>query len=188
MKRGKAIVLVAPSGAGKGTLINKLQTDFPEFKLSVSSTTRGPREGEEHGVHYYFLTKDNFQAKIDCGDFIEWAQVHDNFYGTSRDFIDECIENGDVVLLDIDVQGTDNVKRLFKDDSYAVFVAPPSYEILEERLRGRGTDSDEVINVRLKNARSEMERKNDYDYLLINDDLETAYAELKSVVEKVIKG
>ncbi|MCK5884173.1 MAG: guanylate kinase [Bacteriovoracaceae bacterium] len=183
-----AIVLVAPSGAGKGTLIGKLLADFPQFKLSVSSTTRGAREGEEHGVHYFFLKKEEFKSKIEKGDFIEWALVHDNYYGTSRDLIDECVASGDVVLLDIDVQGTDNVKKLFGNDSYAIFVAPPSYEILEQRLRDRGTDEDEVIELRLKNARSEMKRKNDYDYLLVNDDLETAYAELKSVVEQAIKG
>lgn len=188
MARGKAFVFISPSGGGKSTLLKKLRADFPQFVESISCTTRSPRSGEENGVHYFFITKEQFESKIGLGDFIEWAKVHENYYGTSKDFVEAELSKGSIVLLDIDVQGADAVKRIFGDEAHAIFIAPPSFDVLEERLRARGTDSEETILVRLKNAKGEMARKDDYDFCVINDDLEKAYAILKKQVEKVIAG
>lgn len=188
MARGKAFVFISPSGGGKSTLLKKLRADFPQFVESISCTTRAPRAGEEDGVHYFFITKQLFEDKIAKGDFIEWAKVHENYYGTSKDFVENELAKGAIVLLDIDVQGADAVKRIFKDEAHAIFIAPPSFDVLEKRLRSRGTDSEETISIRLKNAKGEMDRKDDYDFCLINDDLEKAYIQLKEQVEKVIAG
>ena len=188
MTRGKAFVFISPSGGGKSTLLKKLRADFPQFKESISCTTRSPRAGEQHGVQYFFIAKGDFEQKIARGDFIEWAKVHENYYGTSKEFVETELRNGSIVLLDIDVQGADAVKRIFGDDAHAIFIAPPSFDVLETRLRARGTDSEETIAVRLKNAKGEMARQNDYDYCLINDDLESAYRKLRAQVEKVIAG
>ncbi len=188
MTRGKAFVFISPSGGGKSTLLKKLRADFPQFKESISCTTRSPRAGEQHGVQYFFIAKEDFEQKIARGDFIEWAKVHENYYGTSKEFVETELRNGSIVLLDIDVQGADAVKRIFGADAHAIFIAPPSFDVLEARLRARGTDSEETIAVRLKNAKGEMARQNDYDYCLINDDLESAYKKLRAQVEKVIAG
>ena len=186
MSRGKAFVFIAPSGGGKSTLLKKLRADFPQFVESISCTTRGPRAGEQHGVQYFFISKPEFEEKISRGDFIEWAKVHENYYGTSKDFVEREIAQGSIILLDIDVQGADAVKRIFGNEAYAIFIAPPSFEVLEQRLRARGTDSEETIQVRLKNAKNEMARQNDYDYCIINDDLERAYQQLRGRVEAII--
>lgn len=188
MARGKAIVFISPSGGGKSTLLKKLRADFPQFVESISCTTRSPRAGEVDGVHYFFITREIFESKIAHGDFIEYAKVHENYYGTSKDFVEDELSKGSIVLLDIDVQGADAVKRIFKDDAHAIFITPPSFEVLEARLRSRGTDSEETIAVRLKNAKGEMARKDDYDFCLVNDDLDRAYKMLKGQVEKVIAG
>lgn len=185
-KTGQLIVIVAPSGSGKSTMIQRLREDFPELVESVSFTTRPMRPGETHGQSYFFITKEEFLAKRENDEFLEWAEVHSNFYGTSKLFVEEQLEKGAHLLFDLDVQGTDAFKSYFKDRAKAIFIAPPSIEELESRLRGRGTETTGIINLRLENSKRELKRKNDYDYCVVNDNLETAYGELKGIVSQLL--
>lgn len=187
MKEGQIIVIVAPSGSGKSTLIKRLKKDFPELIESVSYTTRPIRQGEVHGQSYFFVTEEEFLAKRDRGEFLEWAQVHANFYGTSKSFVESEIAKGHHLLFDLDVQGTDAFKDYFKNRATAIFIAPPSIEELKNRLRGRGTESTGIINIRLENSKREILRKNDFDYCVTNDELETAYAELSGIVTRLVR-
>ncbi len=185
------LVVSAPSGAGKSTLCDRLVAEFPNVSYSVSCTTRAPRGEEEDAVHYYFLSKKEFKERIKNGEFLEHAKVHGNFYGTLEDTVLYAMEEGNHVLLDIDVQGAAQIRdalirldprhpirRGFTD----IFISPPSQEELEKRLRGRGTDKDSVIKKRLDTAIEEMEQAPKYSYQIINDDLDTAYTELKAVI------
>eukprot|EP00898_Chlorokybus_atmophyticus_P008692 jgi/Chlat1/8824/Chrsp91S08160 len=178
----KPLVLCGPSGVGKGTLINKLMAEYPNnFGFSVSHTTRAPRGGEHDGVHYHFTTADEFRAGVGRGDFLEHAEVHGNYYGTSLAAVEDVRRRNRVCVLDIDVQGASQVRKSSLDAVF-VFVAPPSREQLEERLRGRGTETEEAIQKRLRNAAQELERSTEpglFDYVLVNDDLERTYAQLK---------
>ncbi len=187
MKKGKVVIIVAPSGSGKSTLIKKLKQEFPELIESVSFTTRAIREGEVNGVAYNFVDEATFKAKIDAGDFLEWAKVHGNYYGTDKNFVESKIDEGVNLLFDLDVQGTDSFKAHFKDDAKAIFIAPPSIDELESRLRNRGTDSTGVINLRLENSKKEILRKDDYDYCVVNDDLNRAFGELKVLVKSILE-
>ncbi len=183
---GKILVIVAPSGTGKSTLIAKLKEDFPQMVESVSHTTRSPRKGEEDGVHYFFTERESFKGLIEEGAFIEWAEVHNNFYGTSKKFIDSTLKEGLSLIFDLDVQGADSFKRYFGNMANVIFISPPSIEALEQRLKARATDLEEVIKVRLENAKREILRKDDFDYCLINDNFENAYRELKKIVEEIL--
>lgn len=185
---GKIIIIVAPSGSGKSTLIEKVKKDFSNLEWSVSSTTRPQRGGEIHGVDYNFLTKEDFISRRGEGEYLEWALVHENYYGTSKAFVEGQLKAGVNVLLDLDVQGVDSFKKYFGEKACAIFIAPPSIEALKSRLLGRGTDTEDVINVRLENARKELQRKDDFDYCVINDEINNAYIELKSVMTKVLEG
>ncbi|MEN8254599.1 MAG: guanylate kinase [Verrucomicrobiota bacterium] len=191
LSRPLMIVVSAPSGAGKSTLCDRLVDEFPEVVYSVSCTTRAPRGDEKDGVHYYFLSKKEFKARIKNGEFLEHAKVHGNFYGTLEDTVLFTMEEGNHVLLDIDVQGVRQIREAlvrldprnpircgFTD----IFISPPSMEELEQRLRGRGTDEEKAIRKRLENAKAEMDCAAEYSFQIVNDDLETAYAELKGVV------
>ncbi len=185
------IVVSAPSGAGKSTLCNRLVEEFPSIVYSVSCTTRPPRGDEKDGVDYYFLSKKEFKERIKNGEFLEHAKVHGNYYGTLEDTVLFAMEEGKHVLLDIDVQGAAQIRgslarldprHLIRRGFIDIFIEPPSMEELERRLRGRGTDSDAVIQKRLKNARKEMEQADRYAYRIVNDDLDTAYAQLKQTI------
>lgn len=184
---GKLIIIVAPSGSGKSTLINSLKKDFPQLKESVSYTTRPIREGEVQGESYFFTDKDDFLKKQKAGDFLEWAEVHSNYYGTSKDFVDQQRKRGENILFDLDVQGTDSFKNYFGDGVQAIFISPPSVNELEKRLRNRGTDSTGVIELRLENSKKELLRKDDFDYCVVNDDLDRAYNELKKIVGRILE-
>ena len=185
------IVVSAPSGAGKSTLCDRLVDEFSEVAYSVSCTTRAPRGDEKDGVHYYFLSKKEFKERIKNGEFLEHAKVHGNFYGTLEDTVLYTMEEGNHVLLDIDVQGARKIRealvhldprspirRGFTD----IFISPPSMEELEQRLRGRATDEEKAIRKRLANAKAEMECAAEYSFQVVNDDLEKAYHELKTVI------
>ncbi|WP_127717963.1 guanylate kinase [Halobacteriovorax sp. HLS] len=187
MSIGKIIVIVAPSGTGKSTLIKKIKDSVTSLVESVSYTTRPIRPGEVDGVAYNFIDKDTFLKMKENGEFLEWAEVHSNFYGTSKKFVESELEQGKHLLFDLDVQGTDSFKAYFKDKAQAIFIAPPSIEVLESRLRGRGTESTGIINLRLSNAKKEVLRKDDYDYCVKNEDLETAFNELKTIINNIIE-
>jgi guanylate kinase len=185
----KLVVISAPSGAGKTTLCNRLLKDLAgRLVLSVSSTTRAPRGAEKHGAEYHFLSQEDFKNGITQGDFAEWALVHGNYYGTSKKTIEEAFRKGVSVLLEIDVQGAASLQKAFPDRNVRIFIAPPSMEELEKRLRSRATDSEATIQHRLQNAREEMARMKEFEKIIINDDFERAYAELKEAVEKALHG
>ncbi|MFA9440878.1 guanylate kinase [Uliginosibacterium sp. sgz301328] len=178
---GILYIVSAPSGAGKTTLVRGLLATDPAVRLSISYTTRAPRTGEEQGVAYNFTDVQRFMAMREAGEFIEWAEVHGNYYATSAPWLRSQLEMGQDVLLEIDWQGAEQVKRQFAD-AVGIFIMPPSYEVLESRLRGRGTDHPDVIARRLDAARDEMRRVNDFDYVIINNDLQEATADLCAVV------
>jgi len=177
------IVISAPSGSGKTTLCQKLLQDFPMLRLSISSTTRSPRGKEKHGVEYFFLTEMEFKKQIQENCFVEWAQVHGNYYGTSKLFIEDSFKHNYSILLDIDVQGAKQLKKAFPLQCHLIFIAPPSLEELEIRLRARKTDSEDSIQKRLKNASIEMKASQDFDHIVINDTLNRAYQELRTILE-----
>lgn len=185
---GKLIVIVAPSGTGKSTMIKRLKQDYPSIVESVSYTTRPMRPGEVHGLSYFYISREEFIAKRDNNEFLEWAEVHGNFYGTSKAFVEQCLKEGKHVLFDLDVQGVDTMKLHFGDIANVIFIAPPSVEELEKRLRHRGTENTQVINLRIMNARKELERKNDFDFFILNDDIENAYSKLREIAQRILHG
>lgn len=190
MSKPVLMVVSAPSGAGKTTLCNKLMAEFPSIDFSVSCTTRAPRGQEQHGVDYYFLTHDEFDARVANGEFLEYATVHGNSYGTLKKSLTDALDAGRDVLLDIDVQGAALIREVLAgmdpDDELVeafldVFISPPSTDELRSRLVGRGTDAADVIEKRLDKAQHEMEQQGKYGHVVVNDDLETAYAELREI-------
>lgn len=179
------IIVSSPSGAGKSTLCNMLIERDEDIKLSVSATTRQKRPGEKEGIHYYFLRKKEFEEKVKNNEFLEHAEVFKNFYGTLREPVEKILGSGKDVLFDIDWQGARQVsEKVEKRKLLKIFILPPSIEILEERLRKRGQDSDEVIRGRMEKAKSEMSHSNEYEHVIINDDLQTAFKELYSIINQ----
>ncbi len=179
----KLFIVSAPSGAGKTTLVKELLKRFDDIVYSISHTTRTPRQGEVHGKDYFFTDKAQFMEMVESGQMLEWAQVHGNCYGTSGPFVQEQLTAGQSVLLDIDVQGGRQIMD-FGLDSVSIFIMPPSLEVLEQRLRGRGTDTEEVIRTRLENAKGEIAQKSFYTHVVVNDMLDEAVAELIAIVEQ----
>jgi guanylate kinase len=175
------ITLVGPSGTGKSTLARRLLAEFPDFTLSVSHTTRAPRTGEQHGREYHFVDHDTFAQMISRGVFLEWAEVHGNFYGTSREPVEAAHTTHSGMVFDVDYQGARQI-RACTGNILGVFVLPPSMQELERRLRARGTDADEVIAKRMRKAAAEIEHYGVFDYLLVNDSIDRAYDELRSIV------
>jgi len=184
IEAGTLFVVAAPSGAGKSTLVNALLEREPAISLSVSHTTRPPRIGELYGRHYYFVERGEFEREIAEGIFLEHAEVHGNLYGTSRTSVQELLGQGRDVLLEIDWQGAEQIRRS-KPDCVSVFILPPSRAELERRLRGRGSDSIEVIERRLRNSRGEIAHAQEFDYILVNDAFEDALADLQAIVRAV---
>lgn len=175
MTTGRLFVISAPSGAGKTTLLSRVMARIPGLAFSVSHTTRMPRPGETQGVDYHFVSRPEFLAMINAGRFLEHAEVHGNLYGTAKSGIRQQLEEGIDVILDIDVQGAAILRRTGQIEAAYVFIAPPNMAELEKRLRGRGTESEDRIQLRLQNARQELQAAGEYEYLLINEDLaETA--------------
>lgn len=183
--KGRLFIVSAPSGAGKTTLTRKILKQYDKLSYSVSHTTRPPRDGEVDGQDYFFTDKATFQTLIDDGQMLEWARVHDNFYGTSRPFVEEQLDSGVSILLDIDVQGA---RQIMETDlsPVSIFIMPPSLQVLEERLQSRGTDSPEVIRTRMANAVEEMEQRTFYDHVVVNDRLDEAEEALGAVFEKIL--
>ena len=174
-------MISAPSGSGKTTLVQKLLTSFDDLRFSVSYTTRAPRGAERDGVDYHFVIREAFQEKIRRGELLEWAEVHGNLYGTSKLETERIRAMGQDLLLDVDVQGADQVRKA-EPEAVTMFVMPPSFQVLEERLCGRKQDSPEVIEGRLAGARREIDRYRDYHYVLVNDRIEETAELLKSIV------
>ena len=179
--RGLLLVVSSPSGAGKTTLCNRLREEFASLEFSVSYTTRPPRPGETDGVDYHFADSAAFQEMIARDEFAEYAMVHGNMYGTSATLVNRALDEGRHLLFDIDYQGGRHLRQKFPDDVVLVFILPPSIAELEKRLRGRGTDSDEVIRRRVRVAREELRHYAEYDYLIMNDDIGRAYDALRAV-------
>ena len=184
---GKCVIFSAPSGAGKTTIVHRLLDQIDNLSFSVSACSRQARVNEKDGVDYYFLTLEDFKKKIDESAFVEWEEVYpENFYGTLKSEIERIWLQDKVVIFDVDVIGGLNLKRFFGQNALSVFVQPPSMEILEERLRSRKTESEEKIKMRINKASLELQRENEFDYILVNNDLEKAVTEIKTEVLKFI--
>lgn len=177
----KLFVLSGSSGVGKGTVLKGFLEKNPNFMLSISCTTRKPRTGEVDGVNYFFLTKEEFQNCIENNKFLEWAEFAGNFYGTKKKYIKQCLEEGKDIILEIDTQGALQVKKQMPE-AVLIFICPPSYETLENRLRGRRTEDEETIKKRLEQVKTELERAEKFDYRIVNDNLEDAISELSRVI------
>lgn len=180
-KRGRLFVISGPSGAGKGTICKELLKSH-DITLSISMTTRAPRDGEEHGKHYFFVTKEEFQRAIDNGEMLEYANVFGNMYGTPKDAVIKRLERGHNIILEIDVQGGLQIKKAMPDDTVLIFILPPDKQTLRQRLEGRATDADDVIEKRLSEAINEIKIIGEYDYYVVNDDLTTAVNKAQSII------
>jgi len=181
----KLIIISAPSGAGKTTLCKRLLKEFPDkLEVSISSTTRAPRGEEKNGDDYFFITKEQFEKEIKDNNFSEWALVHGNYYGTTKAIIENTFKSGKSVLLDIDVQGANSLHKNYQEKCIRFFITTPNLNELRVRLQSRGTDSEEVIEKRIKNAESELEKAKEFDYTIINENIDTAYQKLKDILFK----
>ena len=184
--KNRLFVMSAASGAGKTTLKDKVIHKFPDIRYSISATTRSPRPGEVNGVHYFFKTKDEFLKMIQEDALVEWNEVHGNYYGTPKSFVEETLAKGERVLFDIDVFGKVNFDKVYPEAT-GILILPPSSEELERRLRARASDSEEVIRLRLENAKKEIEfaqTNGKYEHVIVNDDLETAALELERILSQ----
>ena len=177
---GKLFVISGSSGVGKGTVIKEFLNRHPDFKLSVSCTTRSPREGEKHGENYFFLTKEEFLACKECGEFLENAEFSGNMYGTQKAYVERKLAEGKNLILEIDTQGALQVKTVMPE-AVLIFILPPSFEELEARLRGRHTETEDAIQKRLKTVKAEMENSKHFDYTVINDTIENAVRNLEKI-------
>ena len=184
MKKGKFVVISGPSGVGKGTICEVLFKELNAW-YSVSMTTRGMREGEKDGVNYFYITKEEFEKRIKEGNFIEYNVYNGNYYGTPKDKVLDKIEQGIDVFSEIDVNGARNIKKIFPD-ALLIYIAPPSFDILRERLIRRGTEDLETIEKRLKIAEEELKQVDFYDYVVVNEDLNTAIAEVRNIINDKI--
>jgi guanylate kinase len=180
-KKGAILILSGPSGCGKSTLLKEVYKEIDDYYFSISTTTRAPRVGEQNGVDYFFVSKEEFEEDIKNDGFLEYAKVHDNYYGTSLKPIMKALKDGKLVIFDIDVQGHEIVREKLDSIVTSVFITTPNLNILKDRLTSRDTDSSEIIEKRIKNAKTEVEYFDTYDYLIINDNLEVAAKQLVSI-------
>jgi guanylate kinase len=185
---GKLVIFSAPSGSGKTTIVRELLKRFPQFEFSISATSRLPRGKEQDGVDYYFLTNEEFRSRVERDEFVEWEEVYaGTCYGTLKSEMERIWSQGNVIVFDVDVIGGINLKRLFGDDACSVFIMPPSVEELERRLRGRGTDSEEVILKRIGKAEFELSKAPEFDNVVVNDVLDIAVNETAAIIENFLK-
>lgn len=186
---GKLVIFSAPSGSGKTTIVKRLLAVFPQFEFSISATSRKPRGNEQDGVDYYFLSDTEFRKAVGEGRFVEWEEVYSGTcYGTLKSEIKRIWAKGNVIVFDVDVMGGINLKRIFGKDACSIFIMPPSVAELEKRLRGRGTDSDDVIAKRLSKASFELTKAPEFDHVVVNDDLDTAVDEATGIINAFLKG
>jgi len=184
---GKCIIFSAPSGAGKTTIVRYLLRQIPQLEFSISAASRQPRGREVHGLDYHFLTVDDFKNKIKSDEFVEWEEVYkDNYYGTLKSEVKKAWNKGKIVVFDVDAQGGLNLKKIFGDNALSIFIKPPSLFVLEQRLKNRRTETKEQIEMRLKKAEEELSYANQFDYVLLNDNLEKACYEIKNIILKFI--
>jgi len=181
MERGRLFVVSGPSGAGKSTVCKQVRRDL-NINLATSATTRAPREGEENGREYYFLTLEEFEKRIENDEFLEYANVHGNYYGTLKSEAETRLSRKENVILEIDVQGGIQIKKKFKD-AYLIFFKAPTEKILEERLRGRGSESENTVQLRLKNSLKEMAFEDEYDYVIVNEKVDKSVLELIKIIK-----
>lgn len=185
---GKLVIFSAPSGSGKTTIVRELLKRFSCFEFSISATSRKPRGEERDGIDYYYLSHDEFMERVERGEFVEWEEVYQGTcYGTLKSEMERIWAKGNVILFDVDVMGGINLKRLFGDDACSIFIMPPSIEELERRLRGRGTDSEEVIVKRIGKAEFELSKSEEFDHTVINDKLDVAIEEAAAIINNFIK-
>ena len=180
-RKGLLLVVSGPSGAGKGTICKALLNKNDQIKLSVSATTRKPRNGEVHGVNYFFIEKEEFTKMIENGEFLEYAQIYDNFYGTPKAAIIECLEKGQDVILEIEMQGARQIKEVYPEGVF-IFVLPPSLEELKSRIVGRGTETQEEIEKRFSCAFEEINQIVNYDYFIVNEDIEKSVSDVEPII------
>ncbi|MCH7962523.1 MAG: guanylate kinase [Bacteroidetes bacterium] len=183
--KGEVIAVSGPSGAGKSTIVKIILKLYPEIVFSVSATTRPKRENESDGVEYFFISEDKFKNKIDKGEFVEWQKFYDYYYGTVNSFINENINLGNPVLLEIDVKGALSIKRIYPE-SHLIYIMPPSYEVLVSRLRNRQTETEEDFQKRIERAKMELSHKDQFDYIVINENIEKAVEETSVLIKKII--
>ena len=180
-RKGLLLVVSGPSGAGKGTICKALLNKNDQIKLSVSATTRKPRNGEVHGVNYFFIEKEEFTKMIENGEFLEYAQIYDNFYGTPKAAIIECLEKGQDVILEIEMQGARQIKEVYPEGVF-IFVLPPSLEELKSRIVGRGTETQEELEKRFSCAFEEINQIVNYDYFIVNEDIEKSVSDVEAII------
>ena len=180
-RRGELFVVTGPSGVGKATVLGRLMENISDVSVSISATTRKPREGEVHGKHYFFIDRAEFEKRIGEDRFLEYAEYVGNYYGTPADFVEEMLAEGKDVILEIEAQGALKVKEK-SPDCIMLFIIPPSFSDLEKRLKGRGTETDEVIAKRLETAKKEFEYIDHYDYIVVNDDVDKAADEIRCII------
>lgn len=185
--KAKLIIFSGPSGGGKSTICRMLLKKYSKLAVSISSTTRKKRVGESHGKSYFFISEDEFSELLDRGEMLEWAEVHGNRYGTRKETVDRFIEEGRLVLFDIDVQGMQSIRKVYSDNILSIFLKVPSEEELVSRLRSRATDSEEKIKERVKNARKEIESASMFNYTVLNNNLEETFEEICGILEKELK-
>ncbi len=184
-KKGKIITISAPSGTGKTTIVKRILMDFPRLVFSVSATTRRKRDNEKDGVDYYFISEEEFKSKIDEGKFVEWEKFYDYYYGTYKSFIEDNINDGKSVVVEIDVKGAFSLKKIYPE-AVLIFIIPPSFEELECRLKKRNTEGESDFKKRIERAKMELSLKGKFDYLVENKDLKKAILETESLIKKII--
>ena len=185
---GKLVIFSAPSGSGKTTIVRELLKHVPQFEFSISATSRQPRGQEQNGVDYYFMSNEEFRQRVERDEFVEWEEVYaGTCYGTLKSEMERIWSKGNIIIFDVDVMGGINLKKLFGEDACSMFIMPPSVEELERRLRGRGTDSEETIQKRIAKAEFELSKSPEFDYTVVNDDLQVAIDEAKAIINNFLK-
>ena len=185
---GKLVIFSAPSGSGKTTIVKELLKRFDCFEFSISATSRQPRGQEQNGIDYHFMTNEEFKSRVERGEFVEWEEVYaGTCYGTLKSEMEHIWAKGNIIIFDVDVMGGINLKRLFGEDACSVFIMPPSVEELERRLRGRGTDTEEVIMKRIAKAEFELSKASEFDYTVVNDVLEDAVEQTVAIISQFLK-
>ncbi len=182
MNRGKLIVVSAPSGAGKTTIVRTMMAKYPAMLFSVSATTRPQRAREKQGKDYFFLTKEEFERRIKAGELVEWEEIYGNYYGTLKSEVDRALHNGRIMMFDIDVKGGLSIKQRYPDDTVLIFIKPPSVEALHRRLLDRKTEDEATVARRMTRVPMELEKGNEFQYQVVNDDLQTALAEVEKIL------